>query len=179
MKNFRKPPPAPRIRMNEQIRISPVRLITEEGEQVGIVPTNEALARARDVGVDLVEISPNERPPVCKIMDYGKFKYNQKKKQRQQSKNSHETQLKEIRLRPKTDTHDRDTKLKKAQHFLESGDKVQFTMMFRGRENAHREIGLEILRGIFNGFEEIAKMEQPPKVLGRRMTMVLAPVKSK
>lgn len=165
--------------MNEQIRITPVRLINENGEQVGITPTADALARARELGIDLVEISPNERPPVCKIMDYGKFKYNQKKKQREQHKKSHETQLKEVRLRPKTDTHDRDVKLKRARNFLEKGDKVQFTMMFRGRENAHREIGLEIFQEICVVFEELAKMEQAPKVMGRRMTMVLAPLKTR
>lgn len=141
------------------------------------MPTAEALARARELDIDLVEISPNERPPVCKLMDFGKFKYSQKKKQRQQHKQAHETQLKEIRLRPKTDTHDRDVKLKKAREFLDEGDKVQFTMMFRGRENAHREIGLEIFNVICKDFEEVAKVEQAPRVLGRRMTMVLTPTK--
>lgn len=137
------------------------------------------MARARELDIDLVEISPNERPPVCKLMDFGKFKYSQKKKQRQQHKQAHETQLKEIRLRPKTDTHDRDVKMRKARQFLEEGDKVQFTMMFRGRENAHREIGLGIFNAICKDFEELARVEQSPKVLGRRMTMVLTPGKSK
>jgi translation initiation factor IF-3 len=163
--------------MNDRIRISPVRLIDQDGEQVGVVSTNEALARARESGLDLVEISPNERPPVCKIMDYGKFKYTRKKQQRQQLKHGHESQLKEIRMRPKTDTHDREVKLKRAKEFFEKGDKVQFTMLFRGRENAHREIGLEIFERICSQFEEMAKVETPPKVMGRRMTMVLAPLK--
>ena len=163
--------------MNDQIRITPIRLIDETGAQVGITPTADAMGRARELGIDLVEISPNERPPVCKLMDYGKYKYDQKKKKRQQQKHNHETQLKEIRLRPKTDTHDRDVKLKRAKTFLEKGDKVQFTMMFRGRENAHREIGLKIFKEICNDFEELAKVEQAPKVLGRRMTIVLAPLK--
>ena len=165
--------------MNEQIRISPVRVIAEDGSQLGILPTVEALGRAREAGVDLVEVSPNDRPPVCKIMDYGKFKYNQKKQQRQQHKHSHEVQIKEIRLRPKTDDHDREVKLKRARSFLEKGDKVQFTMMFRGRENVHRDIGRAILAKICDNFEDVAKLEMAPKAVGRRMVMVLAPSKSK
>ena len=165
--------------MNERIRISPVRVIDEGGEQLGILPTAEALDRARQVGLDLVEVSPTERPPVCKIMDYGKFKYNQKKKQRQQHKHSHETQIKEVRFRPKIDKNDREVKMKRARGFLEKGDKVQFTMLFRGRENAHRDIGRDIFAEIVEEFVEIAKMEQFPKLAGRRMTMVLAPTKIK
>ncbi len=165
--------------MNERIRISPIRVIDENGEQLGVLPTAEALERARSSGLDLVEVSPTDSPPVCKIMDYGKYKYNRKKMQRQQHKHSHETQIKEIRLRPKIDKHDRDTKLGRAKEFLVKGDKVQFTMMFRGRENAHRDIGREILNDISSMFEDIAKVEQPVKPAGRRMTMVLAPVKSK
>ena len=165
--------------MNERIRITPVRVIDENGEQLGIIPTFQALTRARDLGLDLVEISPSEKPPVCKIMDYGKFKYNRKKKQRQQHKHTHEVQIKEVRLRPKIDKHDRDIKLNRARGFLEQGDKVQFTMMFRGRENAHREIGRDIFTEIVAMFEDIAKVEQATKALGRRMTMVLSPDKTK
>ncbi len=165
--------------MNERIRITPVRVIDENGEQLGIIPTFQALTRARDLGLDLVEISPSEKPPVCKIMDYGKFKYNRKKKQRQQHKHTHESQIKEVRLRPKIDKHDRDIKLNRARGFLEQGDKVQFTMMFRGRENAHREIGRDIFTEIVAMFEDIAKVEQETKALGRRMTMVLAPDRTK
>ena len=154
-----------------------MRLIDVNGEQLGVVPTPEALARARDLGLDLVEVSPNEKPAASTILDYGKFKYNQKKKQRQQHKHSHEIQIKEIRLRPKTDPHDRDIKLNRARDFLEKGDKVQFTMIFRGRENAHREIGLNIFKGIIEQFEALAKVEQIPKTMGRRMTMVLTPLK--
>ena len=166
-------------RMNDRIRISPVRVIDQDGEQLGIIPTAEALERAREAGLDLVEVSPTEKPPVCKIMDYGKFKYNQKKKQRQQHKHSHEVQIKEVRLRPKIDKHDRDIKLNRARAFLEQGDKVQFTMMFRGRENVHREIGRDIFTEIVTMFEEIAKLEQPFKLAGRRLTMVLAPTKTR
>ncbi len=165
--------------MNDRIRISPVRVIDQDGEQLGIIPTAEALDRAREAGLDLVEVSPTEKPPVCKIMDYGRFKYNQKKKQRLQHKHSHEVQIKEVRLRPKIDKHDRDIKLNRARGFLEQGDKVQFTMMFRGRENAHREIGRDIFTEIVAMFEEIAKLEQPFKLAGRRMTMVLAPTKGR
>ncbi len=165
--------------MNERIRITPVRVIDENGEQLGIIPTFQALTRARDLGLDLVEISPSEKPPVCKIMDYGKFKYNRKKKQRLQHKHTHEIQIKEVRLRPKIDKHDRDIKLNRARGFLEQGDKVQFTMMFRGRENAHREIGRDIFTEIVAMFEDIAKVEQATKALGRRMTMVLSPDKTK
>ena len=165
--------------MNEQIRISPVRVIDENGEQLGVLTTSEAIARARGVGLDLVEVAPQERPPVCKIMDYGKFKYNLKRKQRLQQKQSHEIQIKEVRLRPKTDTHDREIKFKSAEKFLEEGDKVQFTMIFRGRENAHRDNGEQIFREILVRFAEHGKVEQAPKFFGKRLTMVLAPMKSK
>ena len=160
------------------IRISPVRVIDENGEQLGILPIAEALSRAQEVGLDLVEVAPTEKPPVCKIMDFGKFKYSQKKKQQQQHKHSHEIQIKEIRLRPKIDKHDRDVKLKRAHGFLEKGDKVQFTMLFRGRENVHKDIGLQMFEEIRGLFADIAKVEQPAKSMGRRMTMVLAPNKS-
>ncbi|MCG3138999.1 MAG: Translation initiation factor IF-3 [Phycisphaerae bacterium] len=165
--------------MNEQIRISPVRLIDQLGEQVGVVPTAEALARAREAGLDLVEIAPNERPPVCKIMDFGKYKYIQKKKQRLQHKQAHEIQTKELRMRPKTDTHDRDIKLAKARDFLEEGDKVQFSMIFKGRENAHKDIGMGIFNEIITALADIAKVEAPAKFLGKRLNMVLAPLKLK
>ncbi len=165
--------------MNERIRITPVRVIDQDGEQLGILPTDQALERARGAGLDLVEVAPTDRPPVCKIMDYGKFKYNQKKKQRMQHKHSHETHIKEVRFRPKIDKHDREIKLNRARGFLEHGDKVQFTMFFRGRENAHRDIGRDIFNEIVALFEDLAKVEQPVRMAGRRMTMVLAPAKNK
>jgi len=146
---------------------------------LGVLDTPEALRVAREGGLDLVEVNPKSFPPVCKIMDFGKYKYNQKKQQRKQHKKGHEVQIKEIRMRPKTDTHDRETKLKHAAQFLEGGDKVQFTMLFRGRENAHREIGRDIFTEIVTMFEDIAKVEQATKALGRRMTMVLSPDKTK
>ena len=142
---------------------------------LGVMPTNEAMRLARDAGMDLVEVSPNERPPVCRIMDYGKHKYNQAKKLKQRH---HEQKIKEVRLRPKTDLHDREIKLKRAQGFLEQGDRVQFTMLFRGRERFHREVGLGIFNEIVKTFEQIAKVDRPARALGRRMTMVLAPLKA-
>lgn len=159
--------------MNEQIRISPVRLVGEENEQIGVVPTFEALKMAREAGLDLVEVAPNVRPPVCRIMNYGKWKYTQKKN----SKKHHEQQLKEVRMRPKTDTHDREIKLNQALKFFKEGDKVQFTMIFRGREQSHREIGYSAFRAIVEMLGTKVKVERPPLVEGRRMIMILSPVK--
>ena len=150
-----------------------MRLIGPENEQHGIVPTNEAMAMARNAGLDLVEVAPTVRPPVCRIMDYGKWKYQQKKHQ----KKTHEQQLKEVRLRPKTDDNDRKIKVNRAIRFFKKGDKVQFTMMFRGRERAHREIGVEILKSVAAEFGDKVKVERAPGMDGRNMVMVLAPVK--
>lgn len=134
----------------------------------------EALRMAREAGMDLVEVSPNERPPVCKIIDYGRYKYNQKKNQ----KKHHEQQLKEVRLRPKTDDHDREIKVNRAVKFLYKGDKVQFTMQFRGRERAHREIGHGIFQGIIGMLQEFVKIERPPIMDGKNMIMIVSPVKA-
>lgn len=133
---------------------------------------------AREVGLDLVEVSPNSTPPVCRIMDYGKWKYQQKKKEQKARSNSKQSELKEVRVRPKTDDHDMDIKLDKAKEFLEDGHKVQFTMIFRGRENAHRDIGQRMLLDVAAELDDISKIEMPPRVMGRRMTMMLAPEKS-
>jgi translation initiation factor IF-3 len=143
---------------------------------VGIVSTEEALRMAADAGLDLVEVAPMERPPVCRIMDYGRWKYQQK--QRSKQHHSHETQLKEIRIRPKTDAHDREIKINRARGFLEKNDKVQFTMLFRGRERVHREVGQKAFSDIVDVLSDIAKVERDVKMEGRRMTMVLAPNKS-
>jgi len=137
--------------------------------------TSEALQMARERGLDLVEVSPNDKPPVCRIMDFGKHKYDQKKKQKQH--HAAEQVLKEIRLRPKTDDHDREIKLSRAQKFLKSGHKVQFTMLFRGRERSHKELAFDTFNGIVASFNETAKVERPARMDGRRMTMVLAPLK--
>lgn len=130
---------------------------------------------AREAGLDLVEVSPNERPPVCRIMDYGKHKYDQKKRQKQQ--HHHENVLKEIRLRPKTDDHDRKIKIDKASEFVKAGHKVQFTMLFRGRERAHQDLAMLSFNEILTFFGETVKVERPVKMEGRRMTMVVAPAK--
>ena len=159
------------MRRNDQIRISPVRVISEENEQIGVLPVDEALRMAQDAGLDLVEVAANVRPPVCRIMDYGKWKYNQKKRR---TKKGHEQTLKEVRLRPKTDDHDRAIKIRRAAQFLENGDKVQFTMRFRGRERAHRELALAILRGIADEFGEHVKVERAPSMDGRNMVMILS-----
>ncbi len=140
-----------------------------------MIDTADALRMSRELGLDLVEIAPQERPPVCRIMDYGKHKYNIKKRQKQQA--SHEITLKEVRLRPKTDDNDRLIKMKRADKFIEQGHKVQFTMLFRGRERQHRDIAFEAMREIVEHFGEEVKIERPPKFEGRRMTMVLAPLK--
>lgn len=161
------------MRRNEQIRISPLRVITEEGEQLGVMSNDEAQRTAREAGLDLVEVAPNVRPPVCRIMDYGKWKYLQKKR----AKRSHEQLLKEVRLRPRTDEHDLGIKIKNAQSFFEKGAKVQFTMRFRGRERAHRQRAMDSLRAIAEAFGNRVKIERPPSMDGRNMIMILAPIK--
>jgi translation initiation factor IF-3 len=166
--------PITNLRCNEQIRLSPIRLIDDTGGQRGVVPTNEALQMAREVGLDLVEVSPNERPPVCKIMDYGKHKYLQSKKLKQKH---HEQKMKEVRIRPKTDPHDRQIKMEHARQFLAHGDRVQFTMIFRGRERFHQDLGNESFNEIITALADISKVERPAKMLGKRMTMILVPTK--
>ena len=160
-------------RINEQIRISPVRVIDADGAQLGVIPTREALDRARDSGLDLVEVASTERPPVCRIMDYGKFKYQQSKKTHQ--KHTHQTKTKEIRLRPKTGEHDIDFKIKQAERFLKHKDKVQVSVMFRGRENAHKEEGRKVMEGVISQLAEVGKVETPPLEQGRRLICMIAP----
>src|SRR5262245_32764663 len=159
--------------MKERIRVREVRLIDAEGRQVGIVPTDEARRLAMEAGKDLVEVSPDARPPVCKIMDYGKFKYLQKKKEHDSRRKQHVVHLKEIRLRPKIGDHDVDVKRRQAREFLSDGDKVQLNMIFRGRELAHIDAGREVMQEFMKGLEDIAKVERPPKLEGKRMTMLL------
>lgn len=130
---------------------------------------------ARDSGLDLVEVSPNSEPPVCRLMDYGKWKYDQKKKDHKSKVKQHNVILKEVRLRPKTDTHDRNFKLKRAREFLEKGSKVQFTMLFRGREMIHLDRAMEVFRGIAEQMEDLGKVEVPARRQGRRMTMIITP----
>jgi translation initiation factor IF-3 len=144
---------------------------------VGVIDKQEALAIAREKGLDLVEVSPNVEPPVCRIMDYGKFLYEQKRKIKLAHKKQHIVVLKEIRLRPKIDVHDLDIKVNHAEKFLEKGNKVQFTMLFRGREMMHVDHAYEIMSKVKERLEEKSKLERASKMLGRRMTMVLAPLK--
>ncbi len=151
-----------------------MRVINEKNEQLGVMDNREALRLAREAGLDLVEVAPNERPPVCRIMDYGRFKYHQKKNIRKH----HEQQIKELRIRPKTDDHDRAIRIQQAVRFLRQGDKVQFKMMFRGRERAHREIGVAIFQGIIQQIGELARVERPPVMDGRDMVMILSPNKA-
>jgi translation initiation factor IF-3 len=162
------------LRINEQIRISPVRLIGPQGEQLGVVPTAQALERAREADLDLVEVAPLERPPVCKIMDYGKFRYEQSRKKDKGAK-QHQQKLKEIRVRPKTGEHDIETKLNQARRFLEHKDKVLVNVLFRGRELQHIEEGRRIIDMILERLQDVAKVEKPPSMEGRRMTAMLAP----
>jgi translation initiation factor IF-3 len=162
------------FRCNEQIRVTPVRVIGENNEQLGILSNVDALRMARESGVDLVEVAPNVRPPVCRLMNYGKWKYTQKKNVK---KKHHEQQIKEVRVRPKTDTHDREIKIKQAIRFFQKGDKVQFTMVFRGRERSRREVALEVFKDVLESFGQRVKVERPPSMDGRNMVMVLSAVK--
>lgn len=148
-------------------------MIDENNNQLGVISTDDALARARAAGMDLVEVAPTERPPVCRIMDYGKFKYAQKKRKQK----THEQKLKEIRLHPDIGQHDRDIKMKQAQGFVDEGDKVQFTMIFRGRERFHQELGFQMFNAIITQMGDKVKVERPPRSEGRRLIMILAPVK--
>lgn len=159
--------------MNEQIRISPVRVISAEGEQLGIMPTDQAIAAAKEADLDLVEVAPNERPPVCRIMDFGKFKYQQKK--RQHRSQAHHSKIKEIRVRPKTGEHDIEVKVSRAREFLAHKDKVIVSVVFRGRELAHIEEGQRVIKQVMQSLEDIGKVESAPSQQGRRITCILAP----
>ena len=161
--------------MNERIRVREVRLIDENGEQLGVVATPEALRVARERNLDLVEVAPMAAPPVCRLMDYGRFKYEQTKKERDARKNATKVELKEVRLRPKTDDHDINFKAKAIQRFLEEGDKVKVTLRFRGREMVHQELGVAVLDRVKSDLNELAKVEAHPRMEGRQMTMVMAP----
>jgi len=166
-----------RIRVNEQIRISPVRLIGDAGEQIGIVSIDEARERATERGLDLVEVAPEARPPVVKMMDYGKFKYEQARAAREARKKQHTIQVKEVKFRPGIEEHDYEFKTRHARRFLEEGNKVKLTMMFRGRQVTHPELGLEVLSRVTEELADIAKVEQHPSFEGRQMSMVLSPLK--
>lgn len=168
-------PDEPRI--NGEITAREVRLVDENGEQAGIVRTRDALMRAVEVALDLVEVAANANPPVCKIMDYGKFKYQQSKKQAEARKKQKQIEVKEIKFRPGTEDHDYQVKMRSIVRFLEEGDKAKITLRFRGREMAHKEIAAELLDRIEKDLLELAVVEQRPKMEGRQVTMVLAPKK--
>ena len=174
MGKWKKPAVAPnKQRINEQIRISPVRVIAADGTQLGVLDTTEALNQAREADLDLVEVAPSEQPPVCRIMDYGKYKYQQTK--RQHKSHGHRSKIKEIRVRPKTGEHDINVKVSKAREFLEHKDKVVVTVVFRGREMAHIEEGRRVINHVIAQLEDIAKVEAPPVQHGRRMNCTVAP----
>ena len=161
--------------MNRQIRISPVRVIAPDGSQLGILDVDVALARAQEEGLDLVEVAPMARPPVVRIMDYGKFKFEQAKQARLAKKKQHVILLKEVKYRPGIDDHDFDTKTRHARRFLEEGNKVKVTMMFRGRQVAHPELGKDVLDRVAADLADVGKIETDAKLEGKNMTMILAP----
>ncbi|MFT8716697.1 translation initiation factor IF-3 [Gluconobacter potus] len=162
-------------RVNEEIRVPQVRLIDEEGEMQGVMTTRDALMRAFSVGLDLLEISPTAVPPVVKILDYGKFKYEQQKKKNEARKKQKVIEIKEVKVRPGTGEHDFQTKLKAIHSFLDEGDKVKISLRFKGREMAHQELGIKMLERIRQEVEEKAKVEQMPRLENRQMLMVSAP----
>ncbi|WP_147124599.1 translation initiation factor IF-3 [Shimia sp. WX04] len=163
-------------RVNDRIRAPEIRLIGAEGENVGVVSPSRALEMAEDAGLDLVEISPNANPPVCKIMDFGKFKYEQQKRESEARKKQKTIEVKEVKFRPNTDTHDYDVKMRNVYKFLENGDKVKVTLRFRGREMAHQELGRDLLLRVAEDTKEHGKVENMPKMEGRQMIMMIGPL---
>jgi len=167
------------LRINDEIRAPRVRVIDENGTQIGIITIQEARRTAEERGYDLIEISPNANPPVCKLLDYGKYRYEQMKKEKLQRKHQQQTQVKEIRLHPNTDDHDFEYKARHARRFLEEGNKVKATVIFKGREITYQDQGKEILLRLLEIVEDVTKVEQQPKMEGRSMIMMLAPEKKK
>lgn len=167
------------LRVNESIRAREIRLIDDQGEQLGVMHPKDALNIAVERGLDLVEVAPAAKPPVCRIMDFGKFKYEQSKKEREAKKNQKIITIKEVKLRPNIENHDFYTKVRNAAKFLEEGNKVKVTIMFRGREITHTESGTQLCERVAQEVAEIAKVEKEPKVEGRNMTMMLVPIKDK
>jgi translation initiation factor IF-3 len=161
--------------MNQDIRAPRVLLIDQNGEKQGVMPTAAALEAAEEAGLDLVEIVPTADPPVCKILDYGKFRFAEQKKKNEARKKQKVVEIKEIKLRPQIDTHDYDTKAKAMHRFFEEGDKVKVTLRFRGREMAHPELGMKLLQKVKADFDPVAKVEYEPRMEGRQMIMILAP----
>lgn len=177
IQNFDRQTPQERgPRRNEHIRITPIRLIGAEGEQLGVVPTFEALQKAKELGLDLVEVAADERPPVCRILDYGKLRFATSQKGNKANK-VRQQKLKEIRVRPKTDDHDVETKVAQARRFLEHNDKVQVTVIFRGREMQHQEEGRRVLNSVLDKLSTAGKVERPPMMDGKKMTALIMPNK--
>ena len=168
-------PPRDGPRVNEDIRVPQVRLIDQEGEMIGVMSARDALMRAYDAGLDLLEISPNAVPPVCKILDYGKYKYEQQKKANEARKKQKTVEIKEVKVRPNIDDHDYEVKMRAMKSFIGEGDKVKVTLRFRGREMAHQDLGIKVLERIRQELGETIKVEQMPRLENRQMIMVLAP----
>lgn len=166
-----------KTRVNERIRAKEVLVIDEDGTKLGVMPTREALKLARNKDLDLVEVSPNSNPPVCRIMDFGKYKYQMQKKMHEAKKKQKTIEVKTVKVRPRTDEHDMQVRIKQVRKFLEKGNKVKAVVMFRGREQAHVELGEAQLLKIFDAVKDIAEMERKPKKEGRDMIMILAPKK--
>ena len=169
------PPTRDGPRVNEEIRSAQIRLIDQDGEMVGVMSARDAVLRAYSVGLDLLEISPNADPPVCKILDYGKYKYELQKKRNEAKKKQTVIEIKEIKVRPNIDTHDYEVKMRAMKRFFEEGDKVKVTLRFRGREMAHQDIGMRLLDQVKADTADIAKVESEPRFEGRQCVMVLSP----
>lgn len=167
------------MKVNREIRAPKVRVISHTGEQVGIIPLYEALAMAEEQGLDLVEIVPGSMPPVCKVMNFGKFRYDQSKREKESKKASHQIKVKEIKLKPNIDVHDLETKTRHARDFLTEGNKVKISCVFRGREMMHPEIGEKIVKEMCQALDEVSLAESPPKMMGRMLQVVLAPCAKK
>ncbi|MFH1395414.1 MAG: translation initiation factor IF-3 [Candidatus Omnitrophota bacterium] len=163
------------VRVNTRIRVPKVRLVDDEGNQMGVVEIEDAIQKAQDKGLDLVEVAPNSSPPVCRIMDYSKYKYEQKKKQKLAKKKQHVTHIKEVRFKPKIEEHDYQVKIKHIKEFLENKDKVRISLRFRGRENAHKEFGLDLLNRITVDLAALGEPETPPKTMGKTMMVTIVP----
>jgi len=169
------PPVKSGPRYNDMITVDKVRVIDENGENIGVMYTNEAIEQAAEVGLDLVEVSPNADPPVCKFLDVGKYRYEAQKKANAARKTQKTQDIKEIKMRPNIDDHDYDVKMRNVQKFIEHGDKVKVTLRFRGRELSHQQLGMDLLKRVQSDTDEIAKVEAYPRMEGRQMLMVLAP----
>ncbi|MBD0305290.1 MAG: translation initiation factor IF-3 [Nitrospiraceae bacterium] len=165
----------PKLRVNREIRIREVRVIGPEGEQLGILPTPDAFRKAQELGYDLVEVAPNSQPPVCRIMDYGKYKYELQKKEHQSRRHQKSTQVKEIKLRPRTDKHDLDIKIRQIKEFLSDGNKTKVTVTFRGREMANQEMGRAMMNSVVEQLADAGSIEYAPRMEGRSLIMIVAP----